>query len=263
MMISKKLSVLCLALLTAGSAALAQRAVTSAYQLGAGTTDILDTYLSQEKFSGAGLTFLATREWQKGNSRWTTLTEHELNFATAEDRAGSREELQADYSLFVGRLYGWQWGRLTLQAGGMVAANVGVVYNTSNSNNLAQARLSLQLMPTGAAAYDITLFRRTLRLSYELQLPLAGVMFCPNYGQSYYEIFSLGNYDHNVVPMTLVSAPNFRQQIAAEYPVTRHVNLRLGYLGHYQQAEANNLKSHIYSHRVMIGVVRNFTIFPR
>jgi hypothetical protein len=239
-----------------------QRLTTQTYQLGIGGTNILDTYLSQEKFSGVGVTFLATREWQKADSRWSTMMEHEANFASTDDRADKRTELQGDYTLLVGRYYSWQLNRLKLQAGGMTTLNAGVIYNLSNTNNPAQARFSLQLMPSATAAYDITLAGRTLRLRYEVQLPLAGLMFSPNYGQSYYEIFSLGNYDHNIVPTTIVATPNLRQQLSAEYPVNRNTNIRVGYLGHYQQASVNKLKSHIYDHRFMIGIVRRFSLTP-
>lgn len=242
----------------------AQNLYTSTSQVGFGSTDILDTYLSQEKFSDVGLTLLQTTEIQKSmNSRWTSMTEHELNFSMVTDRSGSREETYSDYHFFYGRYYNWQKGNLRLQAGGMLNTELGFIYNTSNSNNPAQARLAIQLMPTGTAAYDFKLWRRTLRLRYEMQLPLAGLMFSPNYGQSYYEIFSLGHYDHNVVPTTFVCAPNMRQQLSAEYPVSKHLTLRVGYLGHYQQSRVNNLKTHIYNHRLMFGVVRRFSIIPR
>ena len=107
----------------------------------------------------------------------------------------------------------------------------------TTSNNPAQARLALNIMPTGIATYGFNIKRQHFALRYELNLPLFGIMFSPNYGQSYYEIFNRGDYDHNVVPTTFVSAPTFRQ-------------------GNYQQADINHLKQHIYTHRVLLGISR-------
>lgn len=236
------------------------RVTTAAYMVGAGRSRVLDTYLSQEHFAGPGFTFLAAVERRKPGRRWMTAMQHQADMASTRDRADMVGQLAGQYSFFWGRLRGWELlsGALSLQAGGMVNANIGFIYNTSNGNNPAQARLSLNVMPAAAAAYRFRIGRRRAAVRYEVQLPLAGVMFSPNYGQSYYEIFSRGDYDHNIVPTTFVSAPSLRQQIMAEVNISRRLTLRVGYLGDWQQASVNNLKSHIYAHRFMIGFVKRF-----
>lgn len=252
----------------------AQSVTTSSRMLGIGGTRILDTYLSQEHFSGIGFSFLATSERQRVThsdgdestlSRWSTLMEHEANFSSVKDRVDNKQELEGAYNFYWGKLYGVELmnGRLKLQAGGLVNASLGVIYNTSNSNNPAQARTHLNLMPTGVACYRFPLFHKPVTARYEISLPLAGIMFSPNYGQSYYEIFSQGNYDHNVVPTTFISSPEWRHMLTFDAQLSSKFTLRIGYLGNMQQAKVNNLRQHVYTHRLLIGFTRRFSIIPR
>ena len=248
-------------------------------QVGSGPTDILDTYLSQEKFKGDGMTILTlsehrgsrTNETQDGDvvvpCRWSTIVQNQVHLSLTEDRDENKSMMEGTYNLYVGRYRSFVGAPLEtfhIQAGALVNAGLGCLYNTRNGNNPVQARIGLQLMPSAIATWHFQLFKSKnasngtgwASLRYELDVPLVGLAFSPNYGQSYYEIFAKDNYDHNIVPTTFVSAPCFRQQLTFSCAVSRKLTLQLGYLGDYQQLQVNNLKQHVYAHRLMIGVAK-------
>ena len=243
---------------------LALPAAAQSHLIGLGPSNLLDTYLSQEKFKGTGFTYLYIREARSPRKHWHNIIEHEIDLSKANDRSGSISMLEGDYNLYWGRyrrfdLVGDEHAdlRLRLDAGGLLNANLGFLYAMLNSNNPAQMRLSMNLMPSAIATFSFPLFRQRFNLRYEADVQLLGLMFSPNYGQSYYEIFSLGNYDHNIVPTTTVSAPNLRQMLTLEWQTGRKWNIRIGYLGNYQQAKVNNLKQHVYTHRLLLGISRS------
>ena len=229
------------------------------YMAGFGTTHSLDTYLTPEHFSGGGFTYLYIGEHYQPEKRWSSMMEHEVDFSITEDRSGSISMLEGNYYIYWGKYYNWRLidDKLRLQAGGLVNGNIGALYAMLSSNNPVQARLSMNIMPSAVATYDLRLGRTRFSLRYEADLHLAGLMFSPNYGQSYYEIFARGDYDHNVVPTTFISAPTMRQIFTIDWHTGKKWNLRVGYLGNYQQAQVNNLKQHVYTHRVLIGISRS------
>ena len=238
----------------------------NALMLGIGYTDILDTYLSPEKYRGTDLRFISHTRREKDSTCLVHQLLHEGCIATADNRSGNGGEIGGGYTFAYSLLRKWQMSvgscHLRLLAGGTAELSVGFLYNTRGSNNPAQARLALQLKPTVAADFDFRLFRRQQRpftLHYEASAPLCGLMFSPNYGQSYYEIFSRGNYDHNCVPTTIASTPSLRQMLTLDFRAL-HTTWRIGYLGDWRQASVNNLKQHTYTHALVFGIVRRFRI---
>lgn len=235
--------------------------ITNAQMLGVGATNILDTYLSPEKYNGVELRYISHTTRGRPRNNWSRQIIYSGDLAYTHNRAEVGNEMAGMFYFSYGAHYNWKLlhEKLTIKAGVLFDANVGFIYNTRNGNNPAQAKVYVNITPSVEAEYRFRVKRRDLTIHYEVDAPLAGLMFSPNYGQSYYDIFSNGNYDHNIVPTTFVSTPSLRQMLAIDISV-RKTAVRVGYLGDYQQARVNNLRSHTYTHALVIGVVRRFSI---
>lgn len=225
--------------------------------VGIGSANILDTYISPERYTGLELRIISQthRQW-RNHPAWNSQSSFSVSFQNATQRADNSNEIGGMITYGHAIRHAWQLrDNWRIEAGGQAEGGVGFLYNTRNSNNPAQARAYLHIGPDVMSVWRFPLFRKPSFLRYELSAPLLGLMFSPNYGQSYYEIFSRGNYDHNIVPTTPICAPSLRQQLTLDVRVKR-LTFRIGYLGDYQQAEVNKLKYHTYSHMLLIGLVR-------
>ena len=145
---------------------------------------------------------------------------------------------------------------LKLLAGPYLDLHAGAVYNTRNSNNPAQAKAYGGVGVSGMAIYKFRIKHYPLAIRYQANLPLAGAMFSPQFGESYYEMFSIGNHKGNVKFTSLNNNPSLFQFVTIDFPI-RNTIMRAGYVCDIQQSKTNGLKSHSYSHDFMIGFVRN------
>lgn len=234
---------------------------TNAKMIGWGYVDVFDTYLSPERYKGWQVNYLSHTTHEREDRRISTLSVHQGSFAHADNRAGNANEMQAMYHFAYAWHYNWHFLNrcLNVKAGGMLNTHLGMLYNTRNSNNPMQAKVGLNVAPSVMASYRFSIKNKPLTVRYEADAPLLGMMFSPNYGQSYYEIFSEGNYDHNVVVTHPVNALSLRQMLTLDFSVYK-TTFRIGYLGDYQQAHVNHLRYHTYSHVLVLGLVKKFTL---
>ena len=262
-------SLLAITLFATPTAAFAQdtlrsnKVITNAQMLGIGAVNVLDTYLTPEEYAGTELRYVSHSERENGSKLSRELM-HQAQIMSVRNRKENNNELGGFYNFQYNWLYALgKWnvgeGELRLKVGGGVDTRLGFLYNMRNSNNPAQAYAQVNIAPTAVAAYRSHLLKLPFQLRYEVQVPLLGLAFSPNYGQSYYEIFTRDNYDHNLIVTTPASAPSLRQQLTFDFTL-RHTTFRVGYLGDYQQAKVNQLRQHVWSNLLVIGIVRKFSI---
>ena len=267
-----KLSIaLCLAFAAAGAQTLhehssppdsliSHKLITNARLLGVGTVNILDTYLSEEKYTGMEWRYMSHTVRERTDSPWSRMIIHQANFANAHNRAKNGNKLYGAYTFQYALHHSWTLLQncLNLKAGAMLDASLGFIYNTRNSNNPAQALCHLDLAPSLSLSYRFKAFQKhPCSIQYQVSAPLGGIMFSPNYGQSYYETFTQGNYERNIVPTYPFNKPSLRQLLTFDF-MFAGTRWRIGYAGNYQQSHVNHIKAHTYSHTVMIGVVKSF-----
>lgn len=230
----------------------------------AGRINVLDTYLSPLEYTGPSVGVLHRSErlarWGKGRVTVTGLVNGYAAYLHSPTDDG--KEWEGHLSGAFGWHYNWRPARgLRLGLGGLAELSTGFTYNTRNGNNPAQGRLGVSVALSAIASYDFRVFRRRLSARAQVDVPLTGAQFTPNYGQSYYEIFSLGHYDHNVRWTHPGNAPSCRMLATLSFPLGRST-LSVGYWMDIRQSELNHLKRHAWSHQFVLGYVRRIRLCP-
>ena len=240
----------------------ATRFVTRSLTVGGGFSNILETYLTPLEYTGGGtrvvLESVRNTRWMHGTLRAQHLLQ--VDYSYTHNTSGSAHIhyglVSYSYSLMRPvQLTPW----LKLLAGPTADVNAGVVYNQRNSNNPAQAKAYGRLGATGMLICRFSYKGHPFVARYQALLPLLGVAFSPEFGESYYEIFTVGNGGKNVLFTSLHNNPSLRQLLTLDFPLGRTI-IRFGYICDIQQSKLNSLKSHAYSHDFMIGFVRNICI---
>ncbi|MDO4948800.1 MAG: DUF3316 domain-containing protein [Bacteroidales bacterium] len=231
---------------------------------GVGYANVLDTYLSPLEYTGPEVR--AIRE----SIRHVTIAHHQvlrqslfqLNVAMLDNQAknGSEIYLLANWNHTWFKTLLTQ-PRLRVLAGPQLAANIGMLYNVRNSNNPVQAKAYVNAGVGGMATYQTSLMGLPLYLRYQLSMPLLGMMFSPEYGQAYYELSLSHDWSKNLCFTSLHNQPSIRQLVSCDFPIGKF-NLRLTYSCDLQQSKVNHLKSHAWSHTLLLGVVKQFSLTP-
>ena len=237
-----------------------ERIVVKSTLLGVAGINNLDTYLSGYDYKGASLYLQHEnfRDARTGDYRWKyqTMLNGMLGYATQ----GNNSELATMVSYSWGGYHQFTpCDRLKLLAGAQIQLEGGALYIPSNGNNPVAAKLRTALAASGMAIYRIPAKAGNYILRCQADVPLAGVMFAPEFGQSYYEIFGLGHYDNTIKMSHPGNNPSLRTTLAADIPLQwgkRGCTVRLAYTADIFQSEINDIRTHLYNHMFTIGFVK-------
>ncbi len=263
-----KLVRLCLLLTTTAASAItaaqenANRHTTNAILFGIGKSNLYDTYLSPFAYTGPHAAFLyeTLRPTRWADGKVSVQTVFDGFGAYAASPAGNNREIGGMLNYSAGWHYNFNTAcGLRIATGGSVHAGGGATYNLRNGNNPVQANARAYIAASAMAIYPLAIRNTQLHLRYQLTVPLAGAMFSPRYGQSYYEM-SLGNYDHNVCFIYPGNAPSMQHFITVDLPIRKRT-VRLGYRCDIFQSRVNGIDAHTWNHTFFIGYVRHLRIF--
>lgn len=221
--------------------------------VGIGSSNLYDTYLSPLKYKGTSLRILNERtsktSWFKNRFAKQQIIDFEVTKNNNHPAGNSTE-----YSILLGYTLGGHYNliktdKFRFSAGSLWNISAGVLYNQRNTNNPASARAYTNIQLSAIAFYTW----KNVTFRGQIDSPVAGILFSPQYGQSYYEI-SLGNSVNVVNFASLHNQRGLRTYFTADIPISK-ISLRIGYLGAFYQTKIHNLQTHNYSNSFVVGLV--------
>jgi hypothetical protein len=212
-------------------------------QYGWSTLNLTDAYLSDLPYNGYGLQFSTTsRHFAKANNdRISIRTDVSLNAGTS-----TNEPQSATISYLGGNVgYGVQAHFKPLQnmqvlLGGEWDAEMGAKVYSRQVNNAANMDLATNLNLAATFRYDLSLWKRHIRLQADIRTPLLGLMFVPVRGESYSEIYYLHSYENLFHLTSLHNKNGLNVRYLVQIPLKNSI-LNIGFQTDYLKYAANNM----------------------
>ena len=229
--------------------------------LGSGNTDMTDTYLSPLRYDGTHVALMSECFSQTTAPRghWYTQSLFFLHGDYATPRSGGGLTTvggMADYSYTYYYKMRLKGKRVGLYVGPQGQLRIGGIYNLRNSNNPAQLKLGVNAAASALAKYTFTLWGTPMNVRLQADLPLLGVAFGPDYGQSYYEIFYLGASEGCVHMTSLHNNLSLRTNLSCNIQLLP-CTLRFTLANDLYQWTLGGQHYRIFTHSILIGYVRD------
>lgn len=227
-------------------------------------TSCFDSYLSPNNYMGIEASALS-ENWRRSAASDCLFLQSLSDSSVGITQGGSNSSCLV-LNEVLSNAWAWRvarWGIVDFYAGPELQGRFGVLYNTRNSNNPANVKLGLHAggMAMAEVRYHIADF--PMRSSYQIDMPLVGAVFSPQYTQSYYEIFTLKHFAGIVHFVSPFNGFSLRRILTTDMTM-RHSILRLSIENDSYQWRTSSNSYAFHSFRLGVGFVFNsYAIYPR
>lgn len=241
------------------------RPVNSAFVVEAGSSHLLDSYLSPLHYTGwhVGLSYERTQAMKFSPRKWRQQLRIGAIYDDADNPSGNASIIYASVNAGWGMSRMWRLPHnLWVSGGGIAMVNLGAMYASRNSNNPVGVKADITLGITGEAGWKVKLGRLPIDLRWQTTLPLIGAMFSQEYDELYYEIY-LGNHHglaHCAYPGNLFRWNNL---VTADLAVSA-TRIRVGFRSDIFSSSVNHITTRNFSYAFVLGVVTDWVcLSPR
>ncbi len=233
------------------------RPVTSSFMIEAGSSSILDTYLTPLKYKGyhVRLEYERLQAMRFNPEKWIMQMNAGIDYDNVKNQAGNHVEhsLMVDFRWTM--MHRWRnvfTPGLQLAVGGDAQFRGGAIYKPSNSNNVASAKIHAAVGLSAMATYSTKLWGMPVTARYQATLPVAGVFFSPEYGETYYEMY-VGNHGSLAHFGWWANRFDMINMVSLDMHLGTTV-LRVGYRNRVESSWVNNLSTQMCTHAAVLGV---------
>lgn len=232
-------------------------------QFGLSTMDLTDAYLSDLPYSGYGLQYNSTarRLLSTQSKRFSMRTDLNVHTGLVMNQPQS-----ASITYFGGSMgYGLQaqfrpLRNVQVLVGGIWDAELGVKSYSREVNNAFNMDLATNLNLAATIRYNLTVMEHQIRLQADLRSPLLGLMFVPERGASYSEIFYLNSYENLFHLTSLHNKNGLNIRYLIQIPLKKTV-LNLGFQTDNLKYAANDMIFRRNITSMSVGASYDFVLF--
>ena len=241
--------------------------------LGIGGSTVHDTYLTNQLYKGNSFAIAYERNRLRSKMKWDSDQWLDCSMADTRDEASESNSMfsfRLRYHYAMHRVWGFDHSEWRHQpthvvfAGPYASINIGANYSLSmgSGNNPVNIHLSNKFGLSAGYQWNYFIRQRPSNVRFQVQLPVIGAAFSPEYAASYYETFLVSDKGGRTYSTSFHNQQDLDVRLTTDIPVSiiplPHLqrfgsSLRVGVQYHIETQDINHLITRYSYFQAVVG----------